>query len=337
MSLTRINTPLAPISHLDYLDGWRGLAIGFLLIGHFYPVPGVNLGTVGVNLFFVLSGWLMTRLLFIKDTPIPAFYRRRISRIFPVHFFFLCLTTLLFVLWHHPVSWRELLVAALFVNNYFPSDPAIMPFGHIWSLAVEEHSYILLSVMALAARKGWLKPSRAIAFAAAVFSLFGVGYWLQFSGKELEFGKWLHTEVSAFGIFFSAYLMLHFHRRGIPQLPTLAYPALLLLGVAFHWWSIASPVRTLIGVGLFALTLNLLMNAPQLIQRALSFRPLRLLGVWSFSIYIWQQPFYLMLHRDGMQRELALGLALSAGLLSYYFIENPIRNYLNTAWGRART
>ena len=72
----------------DYLDGWRGLAIGILLIGHFFPVPGINLGAVGVNLFFVLSGWLMARLLFVQQVSSASFYRRRISRIFPAHFFF---------------------------------------------------------------------------------------------------------------------------------------------------------------------------------------------------------------------------------------------------------
>ena len=65
--------------HFDYLDGWRGLAIIFLLIGHFYPVPGINFGHFGVNLFFVLSGLLMSRLLFVKSVPIPLFYKRRIS------------------------------------------------------------------------------------------------------------------------------------------------------------------------------------------------------------------------------------------------------------------
>lgn len=69
--------------YLPYLDGWRGLAIFFLLAGHFFPLPGINFGAVGVNLFFVLSGFLMARLLFVDAVPIPTFYRRRAARIFP--------------------------------------------------------------------------------------------------------------------------------------------------------------------------------------------------------------------------------------------------------------
>jgi peptidoglycan/LPS O-acetylase OafA/YrhL len=74
--------------HLDYLDGWRGLAITLLLMGHFHPIPEINFSAAGVNLFFVLSGLLMSKLLFVKAVPIPTFYQRRISRILPA--FFVC-------------------------------------------------------------------------------------------------------------------------------------------------------------------------------------------------------------------------------------------------------
>ena len=69
--------------HIPYLDGWRGLAVAFLLLGHFFPVDGINFGTVGVHLFFVLSGLLMTRILFVQKVPLALFYQRRIARIFP--------------------------------------------------------------------------------------------------------------------------------------------------------------------------------------------------------------------------------------------------------------
>jgi hypothetical protein len=56
------------VKYIPYLDGWRRLAICFLLLGHFFPVPGINFGTAGVNLFFVLSGFLTARILFGIDT-----------------------------------------------------------------------------------------------------------------------------------------------------------------------------------------------------------------------------------------------------------------------------
>ena len=75
-------------SNLPFLDGWRGVAIVMLMIGHFAPVPGIDFGTIGVNFFFVLSGLLMSRILFVDAVPIPTFYRRRIARIFPLAYFF---------------------------------------------------------------------------------------------------------------------------------------------------------------------------------------------------------------------------------------------------------
>src|SRR5437660_1401941 len=111
-------------THLNYLDGWRGLAIGCLLVGHFFPVPGINLGAIGVNLFFVLSGLLMGRLLFLRETPIALFYRRRVSRIFPAHLTFLVLVGTAYWALGIEIQWGELFRALLFVNNYSVGMPS---------------------------------------------------------------------------------------------------------------------------------------------------------------------------------------------------------------------
>lgn len=319
--------------HLDYLDGWRGLAILFLLIGHFFPVPGINFGSVGVDLFFVLSGLLMTRLLFVQHTPIPVFYKRRISRIFPVHYCFVGLVVFLFLISGRNIEWSESWAAALFVNNYFSGElgNTVMPLGHIWSLSVEEHSYILLSIIALASRRRWVSPTAAIAFFSALFACIGIWYWSQYSGREL-YGKWMHSEVSAFGIFLSAFFMLYFSKRKIPTLPFLIYPALLFCGLAMHWWSVPSPLRTIIGGSAFALLVNLIAESPKFIRSALSFPPLRQLGLWSFSIYLWQQPFYISIAQDGLSKWVALPLAIITGITSFYLLEKPARTYLNRVW-----
>lgn len=324
--------------HRDELDGWRGLAIVFLLVGHFLPVPGINLGTVGVDLFFVLSGLLMARLLFIDTTPIGVFYRRRTSRIFPAHFFFLLAVVCFFLVGGRAVNWREIAAAAGFVNNYATGDlgRATMPFGHIWSLSVEEHAYILLSLAAIAARRGWVPARWSIGTLALLFSFAGWAYWSRYSGRELDFDKWLHTEVSAYGIVASAWLALWFHARGTPRLPLWAWAALLLGGMALHWWSVPNPIRTSFGVGLFALSVNLLAQAPSRLKRWLSFAPLRMLGLWSFSIYLWQQPFYLALHRGQLGTASAMGLALLVGIVSFHALEQPIRRALNRHWAARR-
>lgn len=321
-------------AHLNYLDGWRGLAISFLLIGHFFPVPGINLGIAGVNLFFVLSGLLMARLLFVQKVPISLFYKRRISRIFPAVFFFLVAVVLTYLARGRAIDWAEVTAAATFLINYFPGEPgnAVMPFGHIWSLCVEEHSYILLSAIAVTARRRVADDQRMTALFTTLFAMAGIYYWTQYMGERLDFERWIHSEVSAFGIFASAFLLLFFRDRRIPSLPVFAYPALLAFGFAMHWWSVPQPIRTIAGVGAFALAVNLLAGAPKLIQSALSFRPLRQVGIWSFSIYLWQQPFYLYVHREEMPKLLGISLALIFGIASFYLLEKPARGYLNRRW-----
>lgn len=322
---------------LDYLDGWRGLAIAFLLIGHFFPVPGINFGAVGVSLFFVLSGLFMARLLFVQAVPLDRFYTRRITRIFPAAFAFLLAVIAYSLVFSLEINWRETLAAGLFVNNYFPAQPGkgVMPFGHIWSLSVEEHSYILLSLLALAVRRTGLDAVKATGTAAAFCAAMGVWYWLQYRGPQLDHVMWLRTEVSAYGIFLSAGIALLVHGRRAPGLSWWVCPALLASGIALHWWSIPQPVRLILGVGAFAIAVNLLESSSLRIKSLLSFRPLRQLGLWSFSIYLWQQPFYLLVYREGMSRPVALALALICGLASFYLVEKPARRYLNRQWDSA--
>jgi peptidoglycan/LPS O-acetylase OafA/YrhL len=330
----------AGAAHLGYLDGWRGLAIVLLLVGHFFPVPGINFGAVGVSLFFVLSGLLMGQLLFVKKVPLPLFYRRRIARIFPALFVMLAAVTAAYAAAGAPIAWPELLHAALFFNNYTAGiSRQGMPFGHIWSLSVEEHAYIALSLVALWSRRTGAGAAAPVALAAAASAAIGVFYWTRFSGAELHFGWWLHSEVSAYGIFISALLLLVLRRRALPRLAWIGWiasPALLGAGLVLHWWSVPLPVRTIAGVGLFALAVNLLGQAPAPVKALLSLRPLRQAGTWSYSIYLWQQPFYLAQHRAGVPAWLALALGVGAGIASFYLVEQPARAWLNARWGRAR-
>lgn len=317
--------------HLDYLDGWRGLAITFLLVGHFFPVPGINFGAVGVGLFFVLSGLFMSRLLFIQEVPLDVFYRRRLARILPVTFVFLTVVVALSMAFSAPVNWRETLAATLFLNNYFPAEAgkAVMPFGHIWSLSVEEHSYVLLALLALAVRRKKIRAATATVLAALTCVIAILCHALR---EAPDPQIWLRTEVAGYGIFLSAFLALFLHDRKVPQLPWMTYPVLVIAGIAVHWWTVPVPVRIVVGLGAFAVAVNLLGSAPQVVKFILSLGILRQLGVLSFSLYLWQQPFYLFMHRDGMHPALALGLGVLSGIASYYLIERPVREYLNKHW-----
>jgi peptidoglycan/LPS O-acetylase OafA/YrhL len=319
---------------IPYLDGWRGLAICALLIGHFFPVPGINFGQLGVNLFFVLSGFLMSKILFIDNVPIRTFYQRRFSRIFPALYFFIISTVFIYFTNGHWIDFSETAAAASLLINYFPGSPgnAVMPFGHIWSLCVEEHSYIVLSLTALSARAAYVSAKVSVVSLTFIFAFIGILYWATYMGAHLSFDRLIHSEVAAFGIFASASLVLFLHRKNLSQVPSFIAPLLIFLGCVAHWWSVPVPFQLVFGVGAFAVAVNLLETAPSWLLAILSTSALRQLGFWSFSIYIWQQPFYLAVGRLEMPGWLGILLGLTCGVTSFYLIEEPARHYINRLW-----
>ncbi|MBB5017027.1 peptidoglycan/LPS O-acetylase OafA/YrhL [Chitinivorax tropicus] len=323
--------------HVGYLDGWRGLAICALLVGHFFPVPGLNFGTIGVNLFFVLSGLLMGGLLFEKQEPIARFYRRRIARIVPAHLSFILIITLCWFVFDQPISIREFAAAILFLNNYIHPDAStgtgLMPFGHIWSLSVEEHSYIVLSLIAVICRRHLFSQGRGVAvlFAASVACTLVYQWW---APPKLAFTQWLQTETAAYGLLGAALWVA----AGRPMPTGLTWrwaaPALLLAGIVLHWWSWPLAVQRILGTGCFIASICMLTVTRGWFAAMLSWVPLRQLGLWSYSLYLWQQPFYLWSHQPhGPSPVLALLLGLVCGLASYYLVERPTRAYLNAHWG----
>jgi peptidoglycan/LPS O-acetylase OafA/YrhL len=324
------------ITHnIPCLDGWRAVAILCLYAGHFFPVAGINLGAVGVHLFFVLSGLLMARILFVRPMPIPVFYKRRVARVFPSLYFFIVAIVGLYAALGMPASWREIAAAESFTINYFPGEPngAVMPFGHVWSLCVEEHSYVLLSLVALGHRAGKLQARSTVGLLALLWAACGVAYWSSYPQEHLAFDRWLHSEVSAFGIFAAAWLLLWLDGARLRQARPWMFVLLALVGFAAHWWSVALPLTAVFGTGAFALAVNIIDKAPRAVQWLLSLAPLRQLGLWSFSLYLWQQPFYLMVWRRGLPAWEGVLLALGTGIAAYYLLELPARAWLNRRWG----
>ena len=102
---------------LDYLDGWRGLAISLVLIGHFYTGSPGFLGRLGVDVFFVLSGFLMSGLLFVQRQPLRIFYRRRISRVLPAFVIYVVAIYLYALIQQRETSVTELISTLLFFRT----------------------------------------------------------------------------------------------------------------------------------------------------------------------------------------------------------------------------
>lgn len=312
---------------IGYLDGWRGMAILLVLIGHFFPVPGINLARVGVNWFFVLSGLLMGQLLFVKNVPFDVFYKRRVTRIFPVFYLFLFVVLVWWLMSGRIVDTQEFLSAYFFLRNYiWPVNAAhSMPIGHLWSLAVEEQCYVILTLLALLTRVFHISTVRLLSCAVIVCVAAILTCQFAVHGEFALYQVALHTEYAGFGIFSSALALLIVKPfRGARWM----VPLLMGAGVVLHWWSILPAVQALAGVGALTLALHLLPAGPAWVRRILSLRPLRMLGIWSYSLYLWQQPFY----ASDLPRPLALGGACIVGLLSFYCLEQPVRTWLNRRW-----
>lgn len=322
------------LKHIDYLDGWRGLAIVLVLFSHF-AIPLNSFfaftGRLGVDIFFVLSGMLMCKILFVKRTPLATFYKRRISRILPV--FLVFITTVYGIAYYFEEKeagnyWYSL----LFVRTYFPEGEHIwktgIPVGHLWSLNIEEHAYLFLSLLTLLpALKGRehlvLIP---LGVAATALHLF---YKLNLDLAPHAYN--IRTEVAASHILIAAgYHVIHkqFDPKVKPWMLVLA----LVLTIGFAklrgGW-VVTPF-------LLAFIVNHLHHSPKLFIAFLNLRVLRSLGLLSFSVYLWQQPFYVLGVKSGPgffgAQAVFLGLSLLAGALSFYALEQPTRRWLNKHW-----
>ena len=319
-------------------DGWRGLAILLVLVGHFTFSKWVWEERMGVDVFFVLSGMLMSNILFVDRMPLKDFYIRRISRVIPALVVFLLgavAVSLLVQYEFHPI---EFVASLLFIRTYFPADPQLfttpLPIGHLWSLSVEEHSYIIMSLISMVL----LAYGRIVAllFGLYLLSLFFCWYYyLTVPVQEFAFTL-IRTETTIGFITFSAAYNLWLKNRSFR---VNGYVAVACLVLAFLCYVRALPVWLTFTLGpvLLGIAVNHLMESALIVRKVLCFGPLRWLGILSYSIYLWQQIFYKLYYAlpGGVLTGFVLSILVGAG--SYFIIENPARRYINNRWSKSGT
>ena len=328
---------------IPYLDGWRGLAILLVLYAHFSLAAG---GELGVAMFFVLSGFLVSGLLFERETALPTFFWRRATRILPTFWLYLAVMA-----WYtaalQPVPYtvpvQEMATTLLFLRTYLPGGQSIWsaswPIGHLWSLNVEEHAYLVLGAIALLLRA---TGSRRLARLAMLGCIAAMCVTIIYYSRRPPAGAspWmLRSECAALGLIASAWI------RTMRPLASLALVrhghwavAPLALVVGLLCYAPRAPYLAAPGLAplMLAVSVNYLDSAPSLLLHVLSLRVLRWFGLCSFSLYMWQQPFYKAMALYGLPRAAALGLALVVGAAMFYLFEQPVRRYLNQAWRNRR-
>jgi len=336
-----------PTSYRPEIDGLRALAILPVVLFH-YRASGFRGGFVGVDVFFVISGYLITSLIqaeIARGTfSLLHFYERRVRRIFPGLFAMLAVASAAAYVFFFPVDLvryaQSLFATALFGANfefwreagYFDVLANQKPLLHLWSIAVEEQFYLLFPALLILLR-GRTARLRVAAVAFVFVASFALGVWGVGAAPVATFYL---LPARAWELMLGALLALG------------AFPA---IGSRYVSESLATLGVTLIGVSVFVFTPQMpfpgpaallpCMGAALIIHCAhvprtfvgsfLATPPLVFIGLISYSLYLWHWPIYVfatylnLREPSGMESAALIALSFVLAALSWRFIEQPFR------------
>lgn len=320
-------------SYRPDLDGLRGIAVVLVVWCHFWPTSHVP-GALGVDIFFVLSGYLITTLLLAEleqrgRVRLWRFYARRVARLYPALLLMLAVAAPLALA--SPVTravglhvWHNAALAASYTGNYAAAGVGnLEPFRHTWSLAVEEQFYVVWPlVLALLLRFG----RRAAGLTALGLCLIS-WEWLAVGFNLSTFDTWgYRTEVRGGGLLLGCALALLAPRlnRWAGHLGLVALVATLTAGT--------------LGLGplwlpylLVPLSTAAMIATP---LQCLTARPLVAVGRVSYSLYLWHYPFVSLTRGWTLPARVAvLCFACAAAVASYHLVERPVRRWASTGLG----
>ena len=344
------------------LEGLRGVAVIAVLLFHL-GFPWAAGGFVGVDAFFVLSGFLITGLVIREHertgrVSLPAFYARRVRRILPAALATIAVTVGVAAFVLAPLDLPEITLdgaaAALSIGNvrfaieatdYFgPMAPS--PFRHFWSLGVEEQFYLLWpALMIVAMARGGSRRRVALVIGGIVAASFAASYWLTGVDQAWAFYSF-PTRAWQLGLggLLAATAGWFARRSGLLLGPiALAGVVGLVAGVALLDGSMPYPgaAALLPAVATAAVVVGGDRRGPA--RWLLSLAPLRWFGRISYSLYLWHWPL-LVLPVLALGRELALderlalaGIAIAVATASWRWIEEPFRRGWSPTVSRPRT
>ena len=352
---------------LPALDGIRALAIMAVVLYHgdLEWFPG---GLLGVEVFFVLSGYLITSLLWSElratnQIGIGTFLTRRARRLFPALFVMLFVVVAAWVLFLPTEIARtrgDVAAAATYTSNwylihsdhsYFVTFTRPSPFGHLWSLAIEEQFYLLWPPVLYLLWRFVKRPGRVAAVIGAGAAASFAALMLLYHGGDPS-RVYYGTDTRASGLLIGAALAVLWRpfETEAAQLRSRpwALDAATVGSAAFLIWSFTRfdefapftyrPGMLLVACATAALIASCVHPRAR-VGRALGTAPLRWLGRRSYGVYIWYFPVF-ALTRPGVdldwsiERTFALRVAITLALamLSFRFVEEPIRNGAIGRW-----
>ena len=288
---------------------------------------------MGVDVFFVLSGMLMSNILFVQRLTLKDFYVRRFSRVIPALVVFLVVAFALSVLLKYDFKIVEFIASLFFIRTYFPAEPeyftAAIPTGHLWSLSVEEHSYVFMSLLSLFLfARG--KVAIALLLVYVISVVVNTVNYMQLPEQAFEYSLIRTESAIGFIAFSAAYSLLK--REWNVKLPENA--AVLCTVLAFICYLSVVPIwlTFVFCPVLLGIAVNHLTSSTAQLQRILNFAPLRYMGMLSYSVYLWQQIFYKLYYALPYGKLTGFILSIVVGAGSFYIIEKPLRSYINNRW-----
>ncbi len=341
-----------PWSYRPALDGLRTVAVYLVLLFH-TGLAAAGGGFIGVDLFFVLSGFLVSNVILSEvdrsgSLRLGRFYARRVRRLLPAAVVVVAATSAAFVL-VSSVTRRLPLVgdaqsALLYVANwrflassedYFAANVEESPFLHFWSLAIEEQFYVVFPVLLLLLSRATRRWAWATLAGLGAFFVLSLGlqlYWAQVDSNHAYYGTDARLYQLLAGALLAVVLRTWHVRLGPGRTEALAaggLVAMLVLGSGLlpmtpSWRGIAATVASV------AVVAGLSLREDGVVAGLLSRRVPVFLGKISYGTYLWHWPVILVLEEVlvvGPEVVAVLALAVSTGLaaVSYEVLEMPVR------------
>ncbi len=331
--------------HRADIDGLRAVAVIPVLLFH-ADVSGFDGGFLGVDVFFVISGFLITSILLgqaeLGRLSITGFYNRRIRRIFPALFVLLAITTLIAAVLFTPSAFerygRSLVATTLFSSNilfflesgYFDAASHEKPLLHTWSLAVEEQFYLVWPLLIWAFIHFGAKRYLHLFLLAGVAASFALAAVLPLWSIEATFYL---PFTRAWELGLGALLAINPPKAPVGRLRDLVCAAgLLAIVLAIVTFNDSTPLAAASGLACLGTAILIAYNNEKTIAaRLLSLRLCVGIGLISYSLYLWHWPLLAFAHYyysapPALGLRLALlALATSLAWASYIFVEKPLR------------
>ena len=327
------------------LDGIRGVAILLVLAFHAGVLPG---GFLGVDAFFVLSGFLITALLFAEwetngAISLRGFYARRARRLFPALGALLAATLALLLLGYSAgvigsgglfVGLRNVAFGAFYVTNFAEAAGLeLAPLSHLWSLAAEEQFYIVWPLVLLACLRRRVRPEALCAWLGVAAILVAANRTassaLGVSSDWLLASPFTRSDPIIVGciagILYSAGLTPA-RFASFALVPFAAVATVVAVVAAAYPWERAAYVVGLVPleVAVAVVILFVVEQRGARLAILLAFSPLVLIGKISYSLYLWH-PLFMRESLSTSGLVIAVALTFATAVASYHFVERRFR------------